>query len=89
MKKIIDAAYTDNCNEIAMSKCSIEYCQELDCCQSTTEYPMDTQTITLTTDDGGGGKFIRFHTGAAGWSIDNIEELILIFNDFNQRIKCE
>lgn len=74
---------------IALSKMTIEYVQDLDCCQSEHEYPDCCQTLTITTDDGGGGKFLRICTGSAGWSINNIDELVDLLNDFKQRLKCE
>lgn len=89
MKKFVDASYPDCSDDIAVAKISVEYVQELDCCQSSQEYPDDCQIITFTSDDGGGGKFIRFKTGEAGWSIDDIDELITLVNDFKQRLKCE
>lgn len=74
---------------IALSKMTVEYVQDLDCCQSEHKYPDGCQTLTITTDDGGGGKFLRINTGSAGWSIGNIDELVDLLNDFKQRLKCE
>ena len=79
----------ENSECIALSKMTIEYVQDLDCCQSEHEYPDCCQTLTVTTDDGGGGKFLRIYTGSAGWSISNIDELIDLLNDFKRRLKCE
>ena len=74
---------------IALSKMTIEYVQDLDCCQSEHEYTDCCQTLTITTDAGGGGKFLSICTGSAGWSISNINELVDLLNDFKQRLKCE
>lgn len=79
----------ENSECIALSKMTIEYVQDLDCCQSEHEYPDCCQTLTVTTDDGGGGKFLRIYTGSAGWSISNIDELVDLLNDFKRRLKCE
>lgn len=79
----------ENSECVALSKMTIEYVQDLDCCQSEHEYPDGYQTLTVTTDDGGGGKFLRIYTGSAGWSISNIDELVDLLNDFKRRLKCE
>ena len=79
----------ENSECIALSKMTIEYVQDLDCCQSEHEYPDCCQTLTVTTDDGEGGKFLRIYTGSAGWSISNIDELVDLLNDFKRRLKCE
>lgn len=79
----------ENSECIALSKMTIEYVQDLDCCQSEHEYPDCCQTLTVTTDDGGGGKFLRIYTGSTGWSISNIDELVDLLNDFKRRLKCE
>ena len=79
----------ENSECIALSKMTIEYVQDLDCCQSEHEYPDCCQTLTVTTDDGGGGKFLRIYTGSAGWSISNIDELVDLLHDFKRRLKCE
>ena len=85
---ITDTSYPINTEEVALSKLTIEYVQELDCCQSEKDYP-EGQVLTVTTDDGGGGKFIRFNTGESGWSICDIEDIVKILSDFKQRFKCE
>lgn len=87
---IVDDSFPpENSECIALSKMTIEYVQDLDCCQSEHEYPDCCQTLTVTTDDGGGGKFLRIYTGSAGWSISNIDELVDLLNDFKRRLKCE
>lgn len=86
--KIVDDLYP-SLDEVALSKVSAEYTQNLDCCQSEREYPDSCQILTIETDDGGGGKFFRIKTGNAGWSFDNVDAFVKILNDFKQRIKCE
>ena len=86
---IVDDNFPKDSKCIALSKMTIEYVQDLDCCQSENEYPEGCQTLTITTEDGGGGKFLRVNTSSAGWSIDSIDELINLLNDFKQRLKCE
>lgn len=56
--------------------------QEPDC---TEDRDGDPQTLTLSTRDGGGGKFVNIKTN--GWSIDqDSSDLTDIINDFKKRI---
>lgn len=87
--KIIDDYFPNENTEISLSKMTIVYTQNLDCCQSESEYPEGCQQITMTTDDGGGGKFIRFNTDKSGWSISDINEIKYLFEDFYNRLKCD
>ena len=87
--KLVDTEFPNEANEVSVSKITIEYVQELDSCQSEQDYPEGIQVLTVTTDDAGGGKFIIFHTGKAGWSIDQIDDVVKILSDFKQRITCE
>ena len=87
---IIDNDFPIDPNDVALSKLTIVYKREFDCTQCESDYPgEDGQTLTITTDDGGGGKFIRFNTGESGWSIDNVDEMVTIINDFKKRLSCE
>lgn len=88
---IIDDCFpsSDDYDEVALAKVSAEYIQNLDCCQSESDYPEDCQTLFIETDDGGGGKFLRIKTGESGWSLDSVEDFVKILNDFKQRTKCE
>lgn len=87
---IVDDIFpSDDGYEVALSEMSAKYVQNLDCCQSDTDYPNDCQILTIETDNGGGGKFFRLRTGEAGWSFDEVEDFVTILNDFKQRIKCE
>ena len=61
-------------------KVTAVYEQNTDACQD-----FDIQQLTIETDDAGGGKFVRFFTGEYGWSFDNVNEIIDIFNDFLAR----
>jgi hypothetical protein len=45
------------------------------------------QYLKITTIDEGGGTYFRMETN--GWDYDSIEELNVILNDFNNRIKIE
>lgn len=86
--KIVDSLFPSNAEDIALSKITIEYVQDLDCCQSESEIEEGCQTLTITTEDGGSGKFLRFNTGVAGWSINDEGDLEAIFKDFRNRLKC-
>ena len=87
--KLVTTEFPNTADEVSVSKVTVEYVQDLDCCQSEKDYPEGIQTLTVTTDDGGGGKFIRFNTGESGWSLDSIEDIIKILSDFKQRTTCE
>lgn len=87
--RIVDSEFPNNDDEIALSKLTAEYVQNLDCVQSSDDYMIDYQSLTITTDDGGAGKFIRIRTEDTGWSISDVDELVTIINDFKNRLKCQ
>lgn len=87
--KIVDDSYPLDSNCVALSQVSAEYVQQLDCCQSEKDHPDECQILKITTDDGGGGKFLRIKTGEAGWSFSHPDDLVDILNDFIKRLKCE
>ncbi len=87
--EIVNDMFPPDSGSVALSKMTIEYVQDLDCCQSEKDYPEDCQILTVTTDDGGGGKFLRIKTNEAGWSINNIDEFVSILTDFKNRLECE
>ena len=74
-------------NEVLLDSISCTYIQEPDC---TEDRDGDPQEITLSSRDGGGGKFIHIKT--TGWSIcgDDLEmDLIPLINDFRFRMSYE
>ena len=86
MYKIITNGWPKD-NEILLDEISCTYVQEPDCTESRDDEP---QSITLSSRDGGGGKFIHIKTD--GWSIcgDNLEEdLIPLIKDFKHRMDDE
>lgn len=87
--KLVTTEFPNTADEVSVSKVTVKYVQDLDCCQSEEDYPEGIQILTITTDDGGGGKFIRLKTGESGWSLDSIEDIIKILSDFKQRTTCE
>ena len=77
--RIITDGYYEG-ETILLDEVTCTYVQESDC----TETRDDCQSITLSTRDGGGGKFIHIKTD--GWSInDDIEGLKLLIDDFKKR----
>lgn len=81
MLKIITEGYPET-NEVLLDEVTCKYIQEPDC---TEDRDGDPQELTLSTRDGGGGKFVHIKT--EGWSIDqDSNDLMDIINDFKKRI---
>ena len=83
MDKIITDGWPKD-NEVLLDEVSCTYIQNPDC---TEDRNGDPQSITLSSRDGGGGKFINIKT--EGWSIcgDNLgDDLIPLVNDFKKRM---
>lgn len=86
MGKIITDGWPND-NEILLDEISCTYIQNPDC---TEDRDGDPQEITLSSRDGGGGKFIHIKTN--GWSIcgDDFEmDLIPLIKDFKHRMDDE
>lgn len=66
-------------NQVLVDTISITYRQPNDC----TEKDEEGQTLTISTRDGGGGKFLYIQTD--GWSIE-VSELNQIIKDFKTRL---
>jgi hypothetical protein len=84
--KIITDGWPED-NEILLDEISCTYIQGPDC---TEPRDGDPQSITLSSRDGGGGKFIHIKTD--GWSIcgDNLGmDLIPLIEDFKHRMDDE
>lgn len=84
--KIITDGYPED-NEILLDSITCTYIQEPDCTESRDDDP---QEITLSSRDGGGGKFIHIQT--KGWSIEGSDlnnDLISLIEDFKRRINNE
>ena len=79
--KIINDGYPKD-DQILLDTLTAEYYQENDCTEDRTNG--EGQVLTITTRDGGGGKF--FHIKTNGWSFENAEELSRIILDFSKRI---
>lgn len=80
--EIITEGYPKNC-QVLLDEIICKYIQEADC----TEDRDEPQEITLSSRDGGGGKFINIKTES--WSIngDNLEDdLIPLIKDFKKRM---
>ena len=86
MVKIITEGFPKE-EQVFLDEISCTYIQEPDC---TEDRDGEFQSITLSSRDGGGGKFIHIKTN--GWSIngDNLEEdLIPLIKDFKHRMNDE
>lgn len=73
-------------DQVLLEEITCKYLQPADC----TEDRDEVQTLTISSRDGGGGKFINFKTES--WSItgdDFKKELIPLFEDFKSRMKNE
>ena len=77
--RIITDGYYEG-ETILLEEVTATYLQEPDCTESRDD---DSQSITLSTRDGGGGKFIHIKTD--GWSISDVNDLEIIINDFKKR----
>lgn len=73
-------------DQVLLEEITCKYLQPADC----TEDRDEVQTLTISSRDGGGGKFINFKTES--WSItgdDFKKELIPLFEDFKSRMENE
>ena len=67
--------------DVAISEVTIKYVQPMD--TSGLENIDNVQEITMSTRDGGSGRFINIKTES--WSIESADELTNIINDFKKR----
>lgn len=79
MLKIITEGYPE-VNEVFLDEVTCTYIQEPD---NTEDRDGDPQELTLSTRDGGGGKYLHIKT--TGWSILDIDDLEVVINDFKKR----
>lgn len=79
MAEIINNGWPND-GQILLDSVTCTYLQEADCTENRED---DTQELTLSTRDGGGGKFINIKTDS--WSINSPEEFLTILNDFKNR----
>lgn len=79
MLKIITDGYPEK-NEVFLDEVTCTYIQEPD---NTEDRDGDPQELTLSTRDGGGGKYVHIKT--TGWSISDIDDLEVVINDFKKR----
>ena len=66
-------------DQIGVDDVSIQYIQTGDC----TENDDDVQSITISTRNNGIGRFLNIKTDS--WSIDSIDDLKALIDDFKQR----
>lgn len=79
MAEIINNGWPND-GQILLDSVTCTYLQGADCTENRED---DTQELTLSTRDGGGGKFINIKTDS--WSINSPEEFLTILNDFKNR----
>ena len=82
MIEIITEGFCEG-NKILLDEIFCTYLQDNDC----TENSDGLQSITLSTRDGGGGKFINIKT--ENWSLDDPEDLVKLLNHFKSLYKNE
>ena len=79
-KVINDGYYEDEA--ILLEEITCTYLQEPDCTESRDDEP---QAITISSRDGGGGKFLNIKTD--GWSVDtDLKSLTVVLEDFKARM---
>ena len=78
IKSFENMEYRDN--EICIDDTSINYVQTNDCTEEE-----GAQTITISSRNNGVRRFVNIKTGPEGWSINDVDDLIQIINDFKQR----
>lgn len=79
--KIINDGYYEG-ETILLDEITCTYVQEPDCTQSRDDGP---QVITISSRDGGGGKFLSIKTD--NWSFDtDLESLTAVLEDFKARM---
>ena len=78
-------------SDVFVNNITVKYTQPLDSCQDSDDYDEVEQSLYLTTDDAGSGKFIRMNIGESGWSIDvdDIEDFVKILRHFKKLITSE
>lgn len=78
--EVITTGWPDD-NQVLLSDIKMTYIQNPDC---TENRDGDPQELTISTRDNGVAKFINISTN--NWSIDDIQDLECVINDFKRRI---
>lgn len=81
MEIITEGWPEENGEQILLAEATIKYWQNPDCTEGQDGEP---QEITISTRDNGVAKFLNIKT--ENWSIDDIESLEFLINDFKKRI---
>ena len=82
--KVITDGYYEG-ETILLDEITCTYLQEPDCTESRDEEP---QSITISSRDGGGGKFLNIKTN--NWSVDtDLKSLTVVLEDFKKRMNYE
>ena len=67
-------------NEVAINDISVTYVQTSDWTEEE-----GCQTLTLSTRNHGVARFLNINTGPEGWSINGIDDLKMVIDDFKKR----
>ena len=78
--EVITTGWPDD-NQVLLSDVKMIYIQNPDC---TENRDGDPQELTISTRDNGVAKFINISTN--NWSIDDVQDLEYVINDFKRRI---
>lgn len=79
--KVITDGYYEG-ETILLDEITCTYLQEPDCTES---QDADSQSITISSRDGGGGKFLNIKTN--NWSVDtDLKSLTVVLEDFKTRM---
>ena len=82
--KVITDGYYEG-ETILLDEITCTYLQEPDCTESRDGEP---QSITISSRDGGGGKFLNIKTN--NWSVDtDLKSLTVVLEDFKKRMNYE
>ena len=71
--------YTDE--TVCIDECSVSYIQGNDC----TEEENGTQKLKISCRNNGVGRFVNIKTGEEGWSINSIDDLVKLIEDFMKK----
>ena len=82
MVRIITEGCPDE-NQVLLDEITCKYVQESDCTEDRVDDD-DYQELTLSSRDGGGGKFINISTKS--WSIGDNSDILPILEDFSKRM---
>jgi len=82
-----DAKFDDKTPEIYFDDVKVKYVQDPDC---TEDRDGEVQTLFMETRNNGIDRFIAFSTdGKHFWSVDDVDDIIKLFNDFKKKAEIK